>query len=158
MSQLEGVFSILPTPFNPDGAIDHRSLARVIDLFLRAGGDGFTALGVTSEVARLYDRERELVLGTVLERVIGRVSVVVGTTAGGITTCIDYSKMARSAAASAVMASPPRMPKLNSESVVRHFRLLAEAVDFRIDSATHKALDSLLEWIRKKENPPWISG
>jgi 4-hydroxy-tetrahydrodipicolinate synthase len=142
MPQIEGVFSVLPTPFNPDGAIDHRRLARVIDLFLRAGVDGFTTLGVTSEVARVNER----------------VSVVVGTTAGGITTCIDYSKMACSAGASAVMVSLPRMPKLNSESIVRHFRLLAEAVDFPIDSATHKALDSLLEWIRKKENPPWISG
>ena len=56
MLQLEGVFSVLSTPFTSDGAIDHESLARVIDLFLRAGVDGFTALGVTSEVARLSDR------------------------------------------------------------------------------------------------------
>lgn len=132
MLQLDGVFSVLPTPFDSDGAIDHKSLARVIDLFLRAGVDGFTALGVTSEVARLSDRERELVLGTVLERVNGRVPVVVGTTAGGTTTCIDYSKLARSAGASAVMVSPPRMPKLNSESVMHHFHSLAEAVDLPI--------------------------
>nr|MDQ3420425.1 dihydrodipicolinate synthase family protein [Acidobacteriota bacterium] len=32
----------------------------------------------------------------------------------------------------AVMVSPPRMPKLNSEAVVRHFKALAEAVDIEI--------------------------
>ena len=67
-----------------------------------------------------------------IEQVNGRVPVVVGTTAGGIKTCIDSSKMARSAGASAVMVSPPRMPKLNSESVMHHFHSLAEAVDLPI--------------------------
>ena len=29
-----GVFSVLPTPFTPDGDVDFRALLRVIDLFL----------------------------------------------------------------------------------------------------------------------------
>ena len=85
---LGGVFSVLPTPFSASGEIDPDSLRRVIDLFLSGGVSGFTALGVTSEVARLTDTERDLVLDIVLSHVAGRVPVVAGTTADGLRTCI----------------------------------------------------------------------
>jgi 4-hydroxy-tetrahydrodipicolinate synthase len=128
----EGVYSVLPTPFSNDGAIDEASLRQVVKLFLDAGVNGLTALGVTGEVARLDDSERAHVLDVVLDEVQGRVPVVAGTTADGTRTCISYSRHARVAGAAAVMVSPPRMVKLNSEAVVRHYVALAEAVDIEI--------------------------
>jgi 4-hydroxy-tetrahydrodipicolinate synthase len=68
----------------------------------------------------------------VLDEVGGRVPVVAGTTADGTRTCISYSRHARVAGAAAVMVSPPRMVKLNSDAVVRHYVALAEAVDIEI--------------------------
>jgi 4-hydroxy-tetrahydrodipicolinate synthase len=56
--KLEGVYSVLPTPFTAAGDLDLESLKRVIDLFIGAGVNGLTALGVTSEVARMNDGER----------------------------------------------------------------------------------------------------
>jgi 4-hydroxy-tetrahydrodipicolinate synthase len=130
--QLEGVYSVLPTPFTASGDVDEGSLRRVVDLFIDAGVNGVTVLGVTGEVARLDDAERRRVLETVTRHVSGRIGVVVGTTAEGTRTCIGYSRIAKEAGATAVMVSPPRMPKLNSEAVVRHFHALADAVDIEI--------------------------
>jgi 4-hydroxy-tetrahydrodipicolinate synthase len=127
-----GVFSVLPTPFDPSGAFDPGSLRRVVDLFLDDGVNGFTALGVTSEVARLTDAERDQVLDAVLAHVNGRVPVVAGTTADGLRTCIEFTRRAKSAGAAAVMISPPRMPKINSDAVARHFAEVAAAVDVPI--------------------------
>lgn len=127
-----GVYSVLPTPFCASGSIDVPSLRRVIDLYLKAGVDGLTALGVTSEVARLQDAERDRVLDAVLSHVNGRAPVVAGTSAEGLLNCIDYSRRAKSAGASAVMVSPPRMPKLNSGAVLSHYLDLASAVDTEI--------------------------
>ena len=127
-----GVFSVLPTPFSASGDFDPDSLGRVIDLFLGDGVNGFTALGVTSEVARLTDAERDTVLGAVLARVNGRVPVVAGTTADGLRTCIEYTKRAKAAGAAAVMISPPRMPKINSDAVAKHFAEVSSAVDIPI--------------------------
>ena len=90
-----GVFSVLPTPFGASGEFDADSLKRVIDLFLADGVNGFTALGVTSEVARLTDPERDIVLDAVVAHVAGRVPVVAGTTAEGLRTCIEYSRRAK---------------------------------------------------------------
>lgn len=130
--QLEGVYSVLPTAFQPNGDLDESSLRRVIDLFISAGVNGVTALGVTGEVARLDDIERRRVLEVVVDQVKGRIGVVAGTTSEGTRTCIAHSRHAREAGATAVMVSPPRMPKLNSEAVVRHYKALADAVDIEI--------------------------
>jgi 4-hydroxy-tetrahydrodipicolinate synthase len=130
--KLEGVYSVLPTPFQAGGDLDMESLKRVIDLFVNAGVNGLTALGVTSEVARMNDGERVQVLETVVRHVKGRVRVVAGATADGLRTCIDYTKFARDTGADAVMISPPRMPKLNSDAVVRHFAGVSAAVDIPI--------------------------
>jgi 4-hydroxy-tetrahydrodipicolinate synthase len=127
-----GVFSVLPTPFDPTGELDLGSLTRIIDLFLGDGVNGFTALGVTSEVARLTEPERDRVLDAVLASVNGRVPVVAGTTADGLRTCIEYTRRAKSAAAAAVMISPPRMIKINSDAVAKHFAEVASAVDVPI--------------------------
>jgi len=128
----EGVYSVLPTPFHDNGDLDEASLRRVVDLFIAAGVNGVTALGVTGEVARLDDAERRRVLEVVVDQVRGRIGVVAGTTAEGTRTCIAHSKHALADGATAVMVSPPRMPKLNSEAVVRHYKALADAVDIEI--------------------------
>jgi 4-hydroxy-tetrahydrodipicolinate synthase len=132
MAALGGVVSVLPTPFGPTGDLDSDSLKRVVDLFIADGVSGFTALGVTSEVARLTEAERDQVLETVITHVNGRVPVVAGATADGLRTCIEYARRARAAGAGAVMISPPRMPKINSDAVARHFAEVASAVDLPI--------------------------
>jgi 4-hydroxy-tetrahydrodipicolinate synthase len=127
-----GVYSVLPTPFTADGVIDEGSLRRVVDLFVKAGVHGFTALGVTSEVSRLDESERAHVLEVIVDQVGGRVPVVAGATAEGTRTCIAHAREAKARGAAAVMVSPPRLPKLNSDAVVKHFHELASAVDLPI--------------------------
>lgn len=128
----KGVFSVLPTPFAGAGDIDLESLRRVVDLYVAASVDGVTVLGVTGEVARLTERERALVAETVIAQVDGRAAVIVGTTADGLAPCVEFTRQAMAAGAQAVMVSPPRMPKLHSDAVVRHYVALADAVDIPI--------------------------
>ena len=128
----EGVYSIIPTAFTDSGDFDPDSQRRVVDLFVEKGANGLTALGVTGEVARLEEHERARVLEVVVKQVAGRVPIVAGTSADGTRTCIGYTREAKSLGAAAVMVSPPRMPKLNSNAVVAHYKALADAVDLPI--------------------------
>jgi 4-hydroxy-tetrahydrodipicolinate synthase len=132
MTKLSGVYTVLPTPFDESGAFDRGSLGAAIELFLSDGVSGFTALGVTSEVARLTDRERQLVLDATMESVNGRVPVIVGATSDGLDTCLVYCEEASKAGAAGVMVSPPRMAKLSSTYVHRHFAAIADKFDFQI--------------------------
>jgi 4-hydroxy-tetrahydrodipicolinate synthase len=127
-----GVYSVLPTPFKAGGDVDLESLGRVVELVVGAGVDGVTVLGVTGEVSRLAERERTLIVEAVVRKVAGRVAVIVGASADGLRAGIELSREAQARGASAVMISPPRMQKLNSEAVVTHYQSLAEAVDLPI--------------------------
>src|SRR5262245_7494323 len=128
----EGVYSIIPTAFTDAGDFDPASQCKVVDLFIDKGANGLTALGVTGEVARLEEHERAAVLELVVKQADGRVPIVAGTSADGTRTCIAYSRQAKAIGAAAVMVSPPRMPKLNSNAVVAHYKALADAVDLPI--------------------------
>jgi 4-hydroxy-tetrahydrodipicolinate synthase len=128
----EGVFSVLPTPFRANGDLDLESLKRVVDLIVGAGVNGVTVLGVTGEVSRLLESERARVVETVVKQVNGRATVIVGASADGVRTCQAFSREAKALGASAVMVSPPRAPKLNSDAVVNHYKALADAVDLPI--------------------------
>jgi 4-hydroxy-tetrahydrodipicolinate synthase len=128
----EGVYSVLPTPFRANGDLDLESLKGVVDLIIGAGVNGVTALGVTGEVSRLLESERARVVETVVKQVNGRAKVIVGASADGVRTCQAYSREAKALGASAVMVSPPRAPKLNTDAVVNHYKALADAVDLPI--------------------------
>src|SRR6266540_7140916 len=128
----EGVYSIIPTAFTDAGDFDPDSQRRVVDLFINKGANGLTALGVTGEVARLEEHERAKVLEVVVRQAAGRIPIIAGTSAGGTRTCISYTRQAKELGASAVMVSPPRMPKLNSAAVVNHYKALADTVDLPI--------------------------
>jgi 4-hydroxy-tetrahydrodipicolinate synthase len=132
MQNLNGVISVLPTPFTPDGTLDLISLKKVIQLFVKAGVNGFTALGVTSEVSKLSDVEKRQILETVIQELPGNIPMIVGTTAEGTHTCIEASRIAMSLGAASIMVSPPRMPKLNTEAVVRHYKTLSDRVPLPI--------------------------
>jgi 4-hydroxy-tetrahydrodipicolinate synthase len=127
-----GVYSVLPTPFLNGDSVDRESLKRVVDLFIPAGVNGVTALGITGEVARLNDRERNLVLETVTEHVNGRITVIAGASADGTQNTIQNCRGAVAAGANAVMISPPRLAKLNSDTVVNHYKAVASAVDIPV--------------------------
>jgi len=128
----EGVYSVLPTPFTGAGDVDLPSITRVVDLVVKAGVNGMTALGVTGEVSRLTERERGQIVEAVVKAADGRAKVIVGASADGVRTCIEYTREAKALGAAAVMVSPPRMLKLNTESVVSHYKALAAAVDLPI--------------------------
>src|SRR5215203_159919 len=132
MLKLQGVYSVVPTPFLPDLQVDYESLGRVVELFITAEVNGLTALGVTSETARLSESERGAVLDRILRVVDGRVPVVAGSTADGTQLCVQHSRTCAAAGAAAVMVSPPRMPKTNSQAILRHYQTLAERIEIPI--------------------------
>lgn len=130
--RFDGVYSVLPTPFRRGGDVDFDSLGRVVDLVIGAGVNGVTVLGVTGEVSRLLERERLQIVEAVIRKAAGRAAVIVGASADGQRAAVEFSREAKALGASAVMVSPPRMPKLNTEAVVTHYKCVADAVDLPI--------------------------
>ena len=104
-----GVWGILATPFDGEGAVDLGSMPRQVELFAGAAAQGVVALGVFGEAARLDESERRAVahaaLSSAAELGLG---TVVGITAidrdETIAQALDAVAVAREVAGDGALA------------------------------------------------------
>lgn len=109
----EGVFIIAATPFTSDGALDLDSTDRMVDFYLGCGVTGMTILGIMGEAPKLSGEESSRFAKHVLQRVAGRVPVVVGVSGAGLDNMVRLSHSVMDAGAAGVMVAP--MPGLATE-------------------------------------------
>ena len=102
-----GVFMIAATPFADNGALDLKSLERLIGFYIDAGVHGITLLGMMGEAQKLTYDEARLVIRSTLRQVAGEVPVVVGVSSPGLATLAALTSDAMSLGAAAVMVAPP---------------------------------------------------
>ena len=108
-----GVFIIAATPFTDDGALDLNSTDRMVDFYLEMGVSGMTILGIMGEAPKLTSEESLTFARHVLDRVAGRVPVVVGVSGPGLDNMARLTGEVMSAGAAGVMVAP--MPSLNTD-------------------------------------------
>ncbi|MEM6762246.1 MAG: dihydrodipicolinate synthase family protein [Pseudomonadota bacterium] len=121
----KGVFIISATPFDDDGAVDHESLSRLTEFYLGHGVSGITILGMMGEAPKLTAEESRAVITTVLQRVNGKVPVVVGVSNAGLDNLVSLSKFAMDAGAAGVMVAPGAALKTET-GVIASFATIAE--------------------------------
>jgi 4-hydroxy-tetrahydrodipicolinate synthase len=129
---VQGIYNIVPTPFDESGAVDEASLRRLIDFVIETGVDGLTILGFLGEAAKLSEAERAQVIDVTVEIAAGRVPVVVGATAQALDPCLRNARDAVERGAVGLLVAPPRMNRPNEAAVRRHYEALASAVDVPI--------------------------
>lgn len=76
--KLTGIIAVLSTPFCEDGSIDTESAARHAEYAIDAGVSGFLVPALAGEVGKLKDRERHILVDTIVTTVRGRVPVIGG--------------------------------------------------------------------------------
>ena len=129
--KFSGVHWMLATPFDDDEKVDTGSIPNLLDKARQSGCQGVVCLGVTGEVARLTDRERNLVVKTVIENANG-LPVTVGATAAGTAAAVENSLEAEKLGAAAVMVSAPAMGKPNDNALFTHYARIADVVSVPI--------------------------
>ncbi|MCC6694511.1 MAG: dihydrodipicolinate synthase family protein [Candidatus Hydrogenedentes bacterium] len=78
---LRGIVTVLNTPFTDADEIDVTGLARNVEAAIEAGVVGLLAPAMASEVSKLTESERELMVRVVLDTVQGRAAVIGGASA-----------------------------------------------------------------------------
>lgn len=124
--RLSGVFPMLVTPFDTAGQIALGELDGLVDDVLRRGASGLAALGLGGESDRLEETERKSVAERVLERVAGRVPVIIGTTAQDTATAGRLAGHAAAAGAAALMVAPPSGSRLSESGLGDHYATVAQ--------------------------------
>jgi dihydrodipicolinate synthase/N-acetylneuraminate lyase len=124
-----GIYTILLTPFDEQGALDEDSLRREVDFVVAGGVHGIVTPVNTSEFFLLTDDERRRLAEVVIGQVGGRVPVVIGTAAPSAGTAVALTRHAREVGATGVIAMPPYVVPLGPDGVRDYYLRIAEAAD-----------------------------
>jgi 2-keto-3-deoxy-L-arabinonate dehydratase len=132
---LTGVAPVVPTIFHDHEELDLEGTARVVDYLIDAEVDGLCLLANFSEQFSLTDEEREKVTRNLLERVAGRVPVIVTTSHYSARIAAERSRRAQDMGAAMVMLMPPffgATMAVAPERLTGYFATVAEAIDIPI--------------------------
>lgn len=125
-------YSILQTPFDAGGAIDHASLGRLLHHRETCGCDGLFLLGVASEAMFLGRAEQEEVVGLVMRAIDGRLPVLVAAYAPGTAAVTELGRRWADLGASGVVVLPPYATAPADDAVVRHYAAVTASLDLPV--------------------------
>ena len=126
---LTGSIVALVTPFSADGSVDFEALERLVDFHLENGTDGILTLGTTGESSTMSHEEDAEVARCVIERVAGRIPVIVGSGSNSTQTMLEKSLEYQKLGADGLLIITPYYNKSNEEGIYQHFKTVADAVD-----------------------------
>lgn len=114
------------TPFK-EGKVDQEGFIKLIDFHLDNDTQALIVLGTTGEAATQTDEERNLLISTAVERVEGRIPVIVGTGTNNTEKSIKYTKEAEALGADGVLVVTPYYNKGTQKGLIAHFTEIAKA-------------------------------
>ena len=126
-----GSIVALVTPMQPDGAVDHAALDRLVEFHIENGTNAIVAVGTTGESPTLDVEEHIGVIRRVIQAAKGRIPVIAGTGANATREAIELTQLAHEAGANACLLVTPYYNKPTQEGLYQHYRAIAEAVPVR---------------------------
>jgi 4-hydroxy-tetrahydrodipicolinate synthase len=131
--QIRGSIVPLMTPFTPDGAVDHESLANLVEWQLANGTHGISIGGSTGEPGAQSVEERIAAIRTVTEVVADRVPVVAGTGTAQLHETLELTAAARDLGIDASLIITPYYARPTQEALyVWYSTVAAEFPDLPI--------------------------
>ena len=127
MTAFEGCGTALVTPFAENGELDLNALRALVEWQIAEGIDFLVPCGSTGEAQTLDDRERELVVATVVEVSGGRVPVMAGATSNDTRRAVDETKRMCALGVDAILSATPYYNKPTQDGLARHFTAVADA-------------------------------
>lgn len=117
----------LITPFREDDSIDFDALVRMVDYLLQNNADFLCVLGTTAETPTLTEEEKKLVKRTVVERVNGRIPILLGVGGNDTRSLVHQLKTDDFTGIDAILSVVPYYNKPSQEGIYQHYKSIAEA-------------------------------
>ena len=96
-TKLKGMGVALITPFKADESVDYEALARLVDYQLQNNTDFLCVLGTTAETPTLTEDEKKKIKNLVIERVNGRIPILLGVGGNNTRAVVETLKKERTA-------------------------------------------------------------
>lgn len=127
MQSLIGTGVALVTPFKKDYSVDVDALSKIVNFQIENGIDYLVVLGTTAENATLSQKEKELVIATVVEANNGRLPLVLGVGGNNTHEVVEELKSRDFSKFTAILSVSPYYNKPTQEGIYQHFKAIAEA-------------------------------
>ena len=124
---LRGMGVALITPFNEDETIDFPALARLVEYQIQNGIDYLVVLGTTAETPTLTEEDKARVRSFVIEKVAGRVPIVMGLGGNNTRAIVDSLKTQNFDGVDAILSVVPYYNKPTQEGIYQHYKAIAQA-------------------------------
>lgn len=131
-SRLKGMGVALITPFKEDGSVDYDALLRLVDYQLQNNTDFLCVLGTTAETPTLSDEEKKQVKKLVIERVNGRIPILLGVGGNNTQAVVDTLKNDDFTGVDAILSVVPYYNKPSQEGIYQHYKAIAQATELPI--------------------------
>lgn len=121
-----GLGIALVTPFTSSGEIDYPSLEKLIEYQLANGADFLCILATTGETPCLSVEERDSIKQFVVEKVAGRVPILMGCGGNNTLALIEEIRNTDFSGIDGLLSVCPYYNKPSQEGLYRHFMKIAE--------------------------------
>lgn len=116
------------TPFKEDYSVDYEAYERLLDFQLENGTDAIIACGTTSEATTLTKEEKLKIIDLTIEKVGGKVPVIVGTGSNNTKEAANFSReVSQIEGVDGLLVVTPYYNKATGEGLFLHFKTIAEA-------------------------------
>jgi len=142
MHTLGGIYPALVTPMRDDQTLHASLIPRLVEFQIAAGVDGIWIAGASGEAELLSVEERRVMTEMVVEAVDGRVNVIVHVGSIAPTHSYELASHAQQCGVDAVASTPPHYYAPGPQTVVDHYRKLADVCDrplfmYHLPACTH---------------------
>ena len=124
---IRGLGIALITPFKTDGSIDFDALDRLVEYQIKGGADFLCIMGTTAETPTLSHEERWTLKTHLVERVAGRVPLLMGCGGNNTAAIVHELKTEDWTGIDGILSVCPFYNKPSQEGLYQHFATIAQA-------------------------------
>ena len=128
----KGVFPALTTKFTVDDELDLPLFNKNLQKQLAAGVEGIILGGTLGEASVLTTEEKEILVKFAIEKVTGKVPVIINIAEGSTKEAIRQAELAKAWGAAGLMLLPPMRYKSDHRETVTYFKTIAASTDLPI--------------------------
>ncbi len=128
----KGVFPAITTKFTDKDQLDLVLFEKNLNAQLDAGVNGIILGGTLGEASVLSNSEKEILVKFTIEKVAGRVPVVLNIAEGSTREALQQAAYAQAWGAQGIMLLPPMRYKTDHRETVAYFSTIAQATDLPI--------------------------
>ena len=124
---LRGTGVAIVTPFQENESVDFTALENLIDFIINNGVEYIVSLGTTGETPTLTKQEKLDIVNFTVDKINGRVPVVVGIGGNNTREVIDTVESFPLEKIAAILSAAPYYNKPSQEGIFQHYKAIAEA-------------------------------